>query len=352
MRRILSYVLLALLLLGSAAAQEVTLRLHHFLAEASPVHEGYLAPWAQRVEEQSNGRIDVQIYPSMQLGGAPPSLVDQVEDGVVDLVWTLPGYTAGRFPITEAFELPFMSGYAEHSSPALCEFYFEYLQDEYEGMRVITLHTAGSGLLHMNGPAIRSIDDLRGQQVRAPNRIMTQALALLGAEPIGMPVPEVPESLARGVIDGTLLPWEVTAPLRVAELVQSHTGFASDHGIYTSTFLLAMNPDSYESLPEDLQAVIDDNSIHGSCEESRIAGRNMDMGDIPGRQLAEEAGNEIHMIPEEDVAAWQERLQPLYEQWIAQMDDRGLDGEEMLERARELVEKYEAEFEAAAAQEQ
>jgi len=342
---------IALLLVTSAAAQEVTLRLHHFLADTSPVHEGYLAPWAQRVEEQSDGRIEVQIYPSMQLGGAAPSLIDQAADGVVDLVWTLPGYTAGRFPVSEAFELPFMSGYAEHSSPALCEFYFEYLQDEYADVHVITLHTAGSGLLHMNGGTVRSIDDLRGKQVRAPNRIMTEALGLLGAEAIGMPVPEVPESLSRGVIDGTLLPWEVTAPLRVAELVDSHTGFGSDRGIYTSTFLLAMNPESYASLAPDLQGVIDANSIHGGCEESRIAGANMDRADIPGRELAEQQGNEIYMIPAEEVVAWQEALQPLHEQWVEQMNDRGLDGDAMLKRARELIADYEALFDAAVEQE-
>src|SRR5699024_579209 len=121
-------VLAGLLLLGSASAQDHTLRLHHFLAEPSPVHQGYLQPWAERVMEQSEGRLAIEIYPSMQLGGAAPSLIDQVSDGVVDLAWTLPGYTAGRFPVSEAFELPFMPASAEATSPALCEFYFEYLE--------------------------------------------------------------------------------------------------------------------------------------------------------------------------------------------------------------------------------
>lgn len=333
---------LAFLLAGSAAAQEVTLRLHHFLADTSPVHQGYLMPWAERVETQSDGRIEVQIYPSMQLGGAAPSLIDQATDGVVDLVWTLPGYTAGRFPISEAFELPFMAGPAEQASPALCEFYFDHLQDEYSGVRPITLHTAGSGVFHVQGEPIRSIEDLDGMQIRAPNRVTTEALALLGAEPIGMPVPEVPESLSRGVIDGALLPWEVTAPLRVAELVESHTDFGSDHGIYTSVFLLAMNIDAYEALPEDLQAVIDANSMHSGCDESRIAGANMDAADIPGHELAVEQGNEIHVIPADEAVAWEEALAPLHAQWVADMNDRGLDGEAMLARAHELIAQHES----------
>ena len=340
-----TFTLLASLTLGlffaSASSQEVTLRLHHFLNDSSPVHQGYLLPWAERIQTQSEGRIAVEIYPSMQLGGSPASLIDQVEDGVVDLVWTLPGYTAGRFPTTEVFELPFMSGQAEASSQALCEFYGTYLGEEYSDVKVITLHTAGAGVFHMNGSPIERLEDMRGQQIRAPNRITTEAIALLGGEPIGMPVPQVPESLSRGVIDGALLPWEVTVPLRVAELVDSHTDFDSEHGFYTSTFLLAMNPQSYANLPEDLQAVIDANSVADGCEESRLAGQNMDEADIPGEELAQAQGNTLITISAEDTQAWQEALQPVTDQWVATMDGAGLDGAAMLQEARDLVSKYE-----------
>lgn len=327
----------------TAEGPEVTLRLHHFLADTSPAQQGYLEPWAERVEEQSGGRIRVEIYPSMQLGGAPPSLIDQVSDGVVDLVWTLPGYTAGRFPITEAFELPFMAGKAEASSQALCEFYALYLQDEYRGMHPITLHTAGPGVFHIKGPPVESIDDLRGRQIRAPNRVITRALELLGAQPIGMPAPQVSESLSRGVIDGTLLPWEVTRSLRIAELVDSHTGFDSQHSIYTSTFLLAMNNQSYENLPDDLKAVIDANSMASGCEESRIAGANMDAADVPARQLAVDRGTEIYMIPADQVRLWEDAVRPLAAEWVAAMNDAGLDGATILQTAKDLIAKYEAE---------
>lgn len=340
MKRLISAIALAVLL-GSALGQEVTLRLHHFLAPTSNVHEGYLEPWAERVERDSNGQIEVQIYPSMQLGGAPPSLIDQVEDGVVDLVWTLPGYTAGRFPKSEVFELPFMSGKAEHSSQALCEFLGMHLEDEYSGVKVISLHTAGPGVFHTKGSPITSVEDMNGLQIRAPSRITTEALAALGAEPIGMPVPQVPESLSRGVIEGALLPWEVTAALRVAELVDSHTLFAGDHGFYTSTFLFAMNPGSYQRLPDDLKAVIDANSVADGCEESRLAGANMDAGDLPGERLAEEQGNTIHVIPEDEVPKWQAAVQPVIDQWVSAMDSAGADGEQMLQDARDLIEKYE-----------
>lgn len=333
---------LAVHLAGWAAAQDVTLRLHHFLAESSPVHAGYLVPWAERVETQSGGRIRIEIYPSMQLGGAPPSLIDQVEDGVVDLVWTLPGYTPGRFPITEVFELPFLAGSGETASAALCRFAGEALHEEYANVHLIALHTSGPGLFHVRGEPIRTLDDLRGMQIRGPSRTTTDALAELGAEPIGMPVPQVPEALARGVVDGALLPWEVTAPLRVPELVDSHTGFAGARGFYVSTFLFAMNPARYAALPDDLRAVIDANSMATGCDEARIAGANEDAYDVRGRDLALAEGNAIVMIPEAEVPAWTAALAPVIDRWVAGMDARGFDGAALLARARALIAEAEA----------
>lgn len=342
MRKLLPLVLAAWLgMANSASAQEVTLRLHHFLATTSPVHL-YLASWAERVETASAGRIAIEIFPSMQLGGSPPSLVDQLVGGVVDLVWTLPGYTAGRFPRTEAFELPFMTGTSETGSQALCRFHDEYLRPEYEAMQVLVLHTSGPGLFHLRGEPVRTMDDVAGLTLRGPSRVTTDALALLGAEPVGMPVPQVPEALARGVIDGALLPWEVTAPLRVAELVDSHTTFATDHGFYASTFLFAMNRARYEALPDDLRAVLDAHSMADGCDEAAIVGRALDAADLDARDLALAEGNEIHTISVADAQAWIDALAPVRERWIERMNGLGLDGRGLLERAIELVEVYES----------
>ena len=314
MRRALRLVLVCLLAASNhAAAQEVVLRLHHFLAESSPVHADYLMPWAERVEAQSDGRIEIEIYPSMQLGGAPASLFDQAALGVADLVWTLPGYTPGRFPISEVFELPFMSGRAENASQAVCAMYREVLRHEYAEVHPIALYASGPGALHMRGEPIRSIDDVAGRKIRGPSRVTTDALALLGAEPIGMPVPQVPESLTRGVVDGALLPWEVTAPLRVAELVDSHTEFGGGRGLYASVFLFAMHPGAYQALPADLRAVIDANLVTGGCEEARIAGASRDAADARARAATEARGNPIHWIDGADLLARASELVAIHE---------------------------------------
>jgi TRAP-type C4-dicarboxylate transport system substrate-binding protein len=179
--------------------------------------------------------------------------------------------------------------------------------------------------------------DLKGMKIRAPSRTVTDALNALGATPVGMPVPEVSQSLSMRVIDGAVIPWEVALPLRIHEVTQYHTEFGGEHGFYAAVFLFAMNKSKYESLPDDLKAVIDNNS--GMNLAQRV-GRAFDEAEEPGRQAAIEHGNEITVIPVEDVERWKEATQPVIDAWVESMNDQGLEGEKLLEEARSLIEQY------------
>lgn len=323
---------------GTAAfAQEVTLRLHQMLPPQATIPAKALAPWAQRVEEQSNGRIKVELYPAMQLGGTPPELYDQAADGVVDLIWTVIGYTPGRFPTSETFELPFiMSTSAEVTSRAFHEFMVENASAEFSETHVLAFHTHGPGLIHSKNP-ITSLEDFQDLKIRGGSRVINLMLEQLGATPVGMPVPAVPEALSSGVIDATTIPWEVTPALRVAELVHNHTGFSGDRGWYTQTFVFAMNNDSYNNLPDDLKAVIDANSGPDLAAEM---GRVMDAGDDVGEKIAQDAGNNIITLDEAETARWKDVAQTIIDGWIADMDAQGKDGQALFDRAKELIAKY------------
>ncbi|MCD7059016.1 TRAP transporter substrate-binding protein [Pelagibacterium xiamenense] len=322
--------LAAVLLSTTALAQEVTLRVHQMLPAQATIPAQAIEPWAERVEEQSDGRIQVELYPAMQLGGTPPSLYDQALDGVVDVIWTVLGYTPGRFPKSEVFELPFMLTNGEETSAAFYNYVQENAMDEFAGVHVIALHTHGPGLFHTDEP-IETLEDLEGMKIRGGSRIISNMLASLGAEPVGMPVPQVTEALSRGVINGTTIPWEVTPALRVSELVDNHTEFSGDRGLYTQTFGFVMNQASYDSLPDDLKAVIDANS---GLETSREFGRVMDQGDVVGRQIAEEGGNNIILLDDEETARWREAAQPTIDQWFADMEAVGIDGHALYEAAQ------------------
>jgi len=327
----------ALLAAGAAQAQQTyTLRLHQMLPPQATIPAKAITPWAQKVEAESNGRIKVQLFHAMQLGGAPPQLFDQARDGVVDITWTVLGYTPGRFPKTEVFELPFMSGNAEQSSKAIQEYVEKFAADEFKDVKLIAVHTHGPGLFHTKQP-VTGLESLRGMKVRGGSRIINNMLTKLGATPVGMPVPAVTEALSKGVLDGTTIPWEVTPALKVSELVKNHTTFAGKQGLYTQTFAFSMNRAAYSKLPDDLQKVIDNNS---GIEAAAMFGRAMDEGDKAGRAIAEKAGNNIVALDEAETQRWRRTASTVEADWIKEVGAKNIDGAALIKEAQALIAKH------------
>ena len=320
----------------SAQAADVTLRLHQLLPAQAAIPAKGLVPWAQKIEKESGGRIKIQHFPAMQLGGKPPDLYDQAKDGVVDVIWTVLGYTPGRFPKTEAFELPFMSGSAEASSKAFMEYVQKNAMDEFKDVKLIAVHTHGPGLFHSKDP-INKLEDLKGMKVRGGSRVINIMLEQLGATPVGMPVPAVGEALSKGVIAATTIPWEVVPSLKVQQIVKNHTGFSGEKGLYTQTFTVAMNKASYDKLPADLKKIIDANS---GIEVAGRLGRVMDDADKLGLSLAQKAGNNIVTLDAAETARWQRAANGVRAVWFKEVGDKGMDGPKLAAEAEALIDKY------------
>lgn len=322
----------------AAAAQEVTLKVHHFLPPPSPAHSKFIIPWCEKIGKESGGRLKCQIYPSMQLGGTPPQLYDQAKDGVADIVWTLPGYTAGRFPAIEAFELPFMMTNAEATARALWHYVQSHARAEFKDVHPLAFHVHGPGYLHMREKQIRTLADMKGLKVRAPTRMTNKLIAAMGATPVGMPVPQVPEALSKGVIDGAVIPWEVVPAVRVQELTRFHTETDPKFpALYTATFIFAMNPAKYHSLPPDLKKVIDANS---GAELSAWVGKVFQEADVPGRKLAEARNNQFYTVPASELEGWRKMAQSIADEWVKEMSAKGHDGKALIESARSLIAKH------------
>ncbi len=319
---------------GSALAQDVTLKLHQFLPAQANVPKLVLDVWADNVEKSSGGSIKIDRFPSMQLGGKPPELMDQAINGVADVVWTVVGYTPGRYPSTEVFELPFMVSDARAASSAYWQMFEKHMKDsEFKDLHIVGTWVHGPGMFHTNKP-VESPADLQGMKIRGGSRLVNQLLELTGATPVGMPVPAVPEGLSKGVIDGTTIPWEVTGALKVPELVDNHTEFEGP-ALYTLTFVLAMNKAKYDSLTDAQKKAIDDNS---GLEFSIFAGGTQADADGPAREFALDNGNNI--ITVSDTAAWKEAVQPIYDSWVKDMQGRGIDGQALIDEARALMDAY------------
>ncbi|PUB15547.1 TRAP-type C4-dicarboxylate transport system substrate-binding protein [Yoonia sediminilitoris] len=322
----------------SALAQEVTLRFQHFVSPASANPTYFMQPWADAIEEQSNGRIKVELYPFMQLGGAAPSQYDLIRDGAIDGGWVIPGYQPNRFPEAEAMELPFMTTKSgEEASAAAWDFTQQFLMDDFADVHLIAAHMHGPGIVHKRGEPVQTVEDFAGLKLRGPSRPATLLLQELGATPIGMPVPQFPEALSKGVVDGGVITWEMSPSLKLNELTDSHTDVAGDRALYNLYFIWAMNKDVYESLPADLKAVIDANS---GMMASRWAGHAHDTGDVGGRALMAADGNEIAQLSEAETARIKALGETVTANWIAEMDAKGFDGAALVAAARKAVEAH------------
>ncbi len=319
----------------SATAQEVTLRFQHFVSPASANPTYFMQPWADAIEEQSDGRIKVELYPFMQLGGAAPSQFDLIRDGAIDGGWVIPGYQPNRFPEAEAMELPFMTTKSgEEASAAAWSFTQDYLMDDFADVHVIAAHMHGPGIVHKRGDAVQTVEDFAGLKLRGPSRSATLLLEELGATPIGMPVPQFPEALSRGVVDGGVITWEMSPSLKLDELTDSHTDVAGDKALYNLYFIWAMNKDVYNAMPADLRAVIDANS---GLMASMWAGRAHDTGDIVGRDVMAADGNAIAELSEAETARIKALGDDVTAAWIAEMDAKGYDGAALVAAARAAV---------------
>ncbi|MEZ5790097.1 MAG: TRAP transporter substrate-binding protein [Nitratireductor sp.] len=322
---------------GASLAQEITLRLHQFLPPQATVPKHILKPWAQKIEEATGGKLKIEHFDAMALGGKPGDLMDQAIDGTADIVMTVVGYTPGRFLKTEVFELPFMMTDPIATSKAFMDMVDTDLQaGEYKDVKVLGAWVHGPGVIHTKEP-VNKIEDLKGMKLRGPTRVITDMLTELGAQPIGMPLPAIPEALSKGVVNGTVIPWEVTPSIKLAELVKNHVEFGGKEALYTATIVAVMNKAKYESLPDDIRAAIDAES---GQKLSEFAAQVMFDYDKPGRDIAVKNGNSIIQLDEPEVARWKEKALPVTQRWIASVKDKGIDGQATIDQARALIKKY------------
>jgi TRAP-type C4-dicarboxylate transport system substrate-binding protein len=340
-RRTLGLAASAAALLGAtgALAQDYTFKLHHFLGAQAPAQTQMLEPWARRVEEASGGKVKIEIFPAMSLGGRPPELINQVRDGVVDLVWTVNGYTPGLFPRTEVMELP---GVYENDPAAANLALYDLMQDgtiaeDYAGVEVMFLHVhAGQGL-HTTEKPVRTPADAAGLRLRVPTRTGAWIIEALGAAPLAMPVPELPSALQKGVVDGAFIPWEIIPALKIQEQTQYQIEGADQWRFGTTTFQVSMNKARWDSLPEDVQKAFRDAS---GPEWWGEVGKIWRASDDFGIQMAVDSGNEHVVLTAEETAAFKAALEPVVQRWVDEVTGAGLDGAGLVEAARAAVAKH------------
>lgn len=341
MKNIVSKLMLIALVLsfGQIFAKEdkVVLQLHHFLSSTSPAHVEFLAPWAENLEKMSKGKIKVQIYPSMTMGGKPNELYKQVRDGTADIVWTVEGYTPGVFPRTEVYALPTVhKGDAVETNLAIKK-NFDLIKDDFTSVKPLLVHVHAGNSIHTVSKKITSVEDLKELKLRTPSRTGSWIIEEVGAEPVGMPMPSLPQALSQHTIDGGLIPMEVFPSLKLEEMTK-YSAFGEDGSRFgTTAFLLLMNKDRFNNLSKELQGYIekslDDEMI------KKVGQIWMEVEEKGVQAQANSKDSEVVKISKKELKKFDEVGQRVVDRWIKEVKEKNIDGEKLVKAAREAIKK-------------
>ena len=319
---------LAALASVAAAASAQELRLSTFVPPVHVIYREIITPWAQDVAKATNGAVKVTLYPSMQLGGKPPELFRQTVDGVVDVSFTLPGYTSPAFPRVGIIELPGLKDDGFAATDMMWDLLDPYLLPEFKGTKVIALWGAeDAGLMTRTSKAYRTMDDLKGLRLRAPSAAQAKQLQYMGAVPIAAPITEVYPGLERGTMDGAMVPFTTILDFRLGEVAK---GFTISGPIFgRSVFLIAMNQKKYDSLPASARTAIDKLSgraLSRKATEVYIKRAEQAVASVRGKA-------DVYELPKAEQERIGQQLRPIIDEWIKESEAKGIPARDMLRRA-------------------
>lgn len=317
-----------------AQAKPIELKVSHWVPVGHVFHQHVLLPWAEMVEKKSGGRLKITIFPGSVLG-KPADHWDMVQNGIVDIAWGAQSYTTGRFPLTSAINLPFLTKTGKGGSRAVWEFYLKHLQKEYARVKVLWLYCIPPFQLHLTKKAALTPDQFAGMRIRAGGGAISDIVKALGGVPVAMVLPEAYNALERGIIDGTALPYEALFSFKLAEVTKHHV----ETSMYTDPHFFAMNLAKYNSLPADLKKVLDELSGAWGAE---FSGEAWDKGELPGIEAGRKAGNQFYKLTPEQRNLWIEKAKGVEIDWLRAMEAKGLPGKQALADFRELLKRYDA----------
>ncbi|UCF93611.1 MAG: TRAP transporter substrate-binding protein [Desulfobacterales bacterium] len=306
-----------------------------FFAPAGTFPGKQMAHWAEEIEKRTEGLVKVQTFPGGTLLGAR-DMYDGVSSGVADIGLGSPSYDPGRFPLTSGVALPVKFPNATVASLTLLDLMMEFKPAEYEPFKIITMFTTEPGHIQSRDP-VASLEDLKGMKLRAAGTGVP-VLKALGAAPVGMPMPQVPESVQTGVIDGTMTSREVLKDFKLAEMLHH----VLEYPTVVVTFAAVMDKKKWDALPDKVKKVIDE-----LAREMAIwTGQYHDKQNV-GEALAwakKEHDLQIHTLSEEETAKWDALLAPMVQTWTEEMEAKGLPAAKFLERLRQLRDQYAQEY--------
>jgi len=302
---------------GAGAQAQTELKFTTFVPPTHGFAVDVLEPLGKEIEKRSGGKVTVRVFAGNSPFGKVENQADQVKQGVTDLAFGLNGIPRGRYPRTSIMEMPFVAESADSASKALWAMLPDLLAEDYRDFKPIALHCHNPGLFHTRDKSLKTIADVKGLRMRAPNPPTQALLAYLGATPVGMPPGQVYENIEKGVIDGAVFPWDAIKGFRLENILKHHL----DARVYTSCFHLVMSPKRYAELAPDVQKAID--ATTGQALTDKF-GAWWNRWDQAGLDAVKPLNHEIVRVDDATREKWRADLKPVLDGELAKLEKEGI----------------------------
>jgi TRAP-type C4-dicarboxylate transport system substrate-binding protein len=324
---------------AAARAPDIVLRFGSINTEGTLAYDQVLVPFARAIEEESKGRIAVELKP---LGGygKPTELFPQVEKGAIEIASTVQGYHPGRFPHSSVMELPFMYDNCIAGTSAMMSLYKEgLLGKEYASVKVLALYVLPPYAIFTTGKKVQTVRDFRGLRIRTPSTTVGVALSKLGAIPLGIPLNMMGDTIASGHLDAIGYGWDSVSTARGTggKLLLDQLSVAVDARLAAPALMVVMNRAKWDALPADLKTIIDKHSADLAMASARM---REGQEQVTKKKLQADPRITAIAFTDEQRAEIQRVTAPSIQEWKASMAKLGIDGERLYARARELIQQY------------
>ena len=315
---------------GGSPAQKVELVMNHFMPAVHPMHVNVLEPFAADVFEKTEGRVEIFIHAGNALA-APGETYDAMEQGIIDMAFTLPAYTPGRFPLSTILEFPFMFTSSLQGNLTARELWPILQEHDYKGSKLLWFGGSDLGHLLLAG-SVETVDDMAGLRLRSPGPVYNDVIEALGAVPVTTPVSDLYDSIDRGIVDGTFMAPSGLFSFRLSEVVSD----VVELDLYITPFIMAMNQAKWDSISPQDQAAIEE--LLAAFPET--VGNQYDYEITHAMDHARDAGINISRFSDAELDKFHAIVDPLIEKWIAAMEAAGLPGQEAYDLAVQKASEY------------
>ena len=320
---------LGLSLFATAAAAQVTLNVNTWVPPSHLLVADVVMPFCKDVEGATQGRVKCNLLAKAVVSA--PQTFDAVRDGLADISFIVPGYTPGRFVLTDAPEFPFMGDTSEALSVAYQRVYDKMLakHNEFKGVHVLSVFTHGPGQIYNTKRPVASLKDLEGLKIRVGGGLVNEVAKVLGTVPMLKPAPESYELLSQGVADGLFFPKESPLSFKLVPLIK-HVTYVPG-GLYNTSFAHIMNEAKWKQISAADRAAI--TKLSGEAL-ARRTGKAWDAVDARGEKAVRAAGIPVVVADAKFIAEIKAKTAGLEQAWIDRAKAKGADGKAIIAALR------------------